>query len=279
MTALYTVPPVERFAALVNPETQILFHGLNKSGSMAMAMVMRDAFAAAERSDEFCCHYFQGGSLESFVGKVDARDGRAFFLGHSLYGAVAPRPNRALVTQFRHPLPRVLSCYNWLKNKHVKAGNPEPYPPLDEWVERSKGKAHSQIIHFGLGYGRLAPHRRKRMTNRDIFETAIDAIERECLCFGIAEYFEESIFLVAALAGLPAVPPWVRDQRNPGRPLSSEIPAASRQLIEEVYKYDFRLYDYALGEFRKTVAAVGFGDAITEYKTVCSKQYNDRVLV
>jgi len=274
---LYPVPPIEDFARV--PEaTQVVYHGINKSGSMAMALVMRDSFRAASREEQLCCHYFEGGTAADFAQRVDAWTGPGLMIGHGLYGAIAPRPDRVLVTQFRHPLPRVLSCYNWLKNKHERQAGAPAFPSLEEWVERTKGKSHSQIIQFGLGYGRLAIGRRKRMSNRDIFETCIDAIERECFCFGIAEHFEESIFLFAALCRLPAVLPWVRDQRNPGRPLSSEIPESSEQLIRQVYKYDFLLYDYALKEFRKRIARIDFGDRMEDYKRVCSEQYNDRIM-
>ena len=107
--------------ALVAPDgAQLVFHGINKSGSFAMSSAMRDAYALAGRDDQFLCHYFIGGSRESFAERVDSAEGPGFFVGHYLYGALKPRPNRVWVTIFRHPLPRMLSCYNWLKNKHER---------------------------------------------------------------------------------------------------------------------------------------------------------------
>ena len=116
---LYTVPPIEDFAR-VPAGTQVVYHGINKSGSMAMALVMRDSFLAAGREEQFCCHYFLGGTAESFAQRVDAWTGPGLIVGHTLYGAIAPRPDRVLVTQFRHPLPRSLSCYNWLKTSAAR---------------------------------------------------------------------------------------------------------------------------------------------------------------
>ena len=266
--------------ALVAPDgAQLVFHGINKSGSFAMSSAMRDAYALAGRDDQFLCHYFIGGSRESFAERVDSAEGPGFFVGHYLYGALKPRPNRVWVTIFRHPLPRMLSCYNWLKNKHERQEPDTPFDPLDEWCERTHGVGHSMVVQFGAGYGAHNQSLRKRLRPQDLYELSIDALERDVSCIGLAERFEESIFHFAALAGLPEVAPWVRDQRNPGRPLSSEIGDASRTLIEEIFEYDFKLYEYALERFAKQTAQADFGSSLEAYKARCEAEYNDRILL
>lgn len=279
MTSLFPVPLVHSLNEIVPANAQIVFHGVNKSGSFAMASAMRDAYQAAGRQKEFHCHYLVGGSTESFRKQIEDSTGPGFFVGHALYGALPAKPNRILITQFRHPLPRVLSCYNWLKNKHQASQPSSPYPSLDDWVANTKGKSHSQIKQFGVGNGTFSKSRQMSMTAEQIFEICVDAIDREVLCFGIAEYFEESLFMFAALSRLPAVKPWIRDKRNPGRPLSSEISEPSRSLIERVYKWDFKLYEYCLEVFKKRIREYDFGEALDEYKAHCADQYNDRILI
>ena len=274
MIPRFNVPKIAEFEGIAG-EVQVAFHGINKSGSLAMAKVIRDAYGIAGRQDEFFPHYFRDISLGDYIDEVATLRGPAFLAGHYLYGNLPPTPGRVLVTLFRHPLPRVLSSYNWTMRKAQQS--PGPVPTLDAWVERSKGKAFSQIIQFGCGHGRHSRSLRA-LPNDAIFELCIDAIEREVFCFGLAEQFEESIFLFAALCGLPQVRAWKRDVRNAGRPLSSEIPDASRQLIEEVFRYDFELYDYAVATFRKRIAGIDFGPDLQRYKDACAPEYRDRLV-
>lgn len=279
MIEAFAVPAIEEFDAQLTQETQILFHGVNKSGSLAMATAMRDAYSFAERSGEFYAHYFQPRlNLDEYLQEVQRREGHHFFVAHYLYGAIPPSANRIFVTQFRHPLPRILSCYNWLKRLHDKKGHAKPFPTLDEWVERTKGIKHSQIAQFGIGFDRRAVHRRTMLTPENIFEICIAALEREVLFFGIAEQFEESVFLFAALCRLRHVVPWVRDQRNPGRMHSTGVAPASRGLIQDVFEYDFKLYAHALEIFNHRIASINFGPDLAGYKQACLSQYNDRIL-
>ncbi len=279
MNESFAVPRLDAFSAIDPENARIVFHGINKSGSWAMATTLRDAYAAAGREQEFQCHYFLGGPYEAFARRVGSSTGPGFFVGHSLYGALRPDPGRVWVTVFRHPLPRILSCYQWLKNKHQDEKPNKPYPPLAEWIRARAGKGHSLVTQFGAGFGRNANSLRKRLTPHDFYQLSVDALERDVLCIGLAECFEESIFLFASLAGLPAVAPWERDQRNPGRPLSSEISDEDRAVIEEVYRYDFKLYDYAVRRFRAQLESARFGPALESYKARCEGQYNDRLIV
>ena len=275
MIPRFNVPTIPEFEGIAG-KVQVAFHGINKSGSLAMTKVIRDAYKIAGRPQEFFPHYFRDVTLDDYLVEVGALRGPAFLAGHYLYGKLPPSPGRVLVTLFRHPLPRILSSYNWIMRKHVRQSS-DPVPTLDEWVNRSKGKAFSQIIQFGCGHGRHARSLRS-LPNQSIFESCIDAIEREVFCFGLAEQFEESIFLFASLCGLPQVRAWHRDVRNPGRPLSTEIPESSRQLIEEVFRYDFELYDYAVASFRKRMAGIDFGPDLQRYKDACAGEYRDRLV-
>lgn len=259
---------------------QIVYHGVNKSGSMAMANAMQEAYRWAGREDEFVCHYKIRCTDEEFRARVDAMQGRrAFVLDHYLFGALAPAPNRIWITQLRHPLPRILSFYQWLKNRHVAQGGAESdFPVLRDFVVQGKGVRYSQIAQFGTGYGRNKDLRNRRITAGDMLNIAIDSIESSIYALGIAEYFEESVFVFAALAGIESVAPWVRDNRNQGRPLANEISSEDKSVIEDVYACDYQLYAYALERFRQQNSRLPFGDALQRYRDACRGQYKDRII-
>ena len=259
---------------------QIVYHGVNKSGSMAMANAMGEAYGWAGRGDEFLCHYRIRCTDQEFRARVDAMNGaKAFIVDHYLFGALAPAPNRIWITQLRHPLPRTLSFYQWIKNKHVAtAGSEDGFPTLRDFVIESQGKRHSQIAQFGTGFGPNKDLRNRRVSPADMFNIAVDAIEGNIYALGIAEYFEESIFVFAALAGIESVAPWVRDNRNKGRPLTTEISSEEQALIEEVYEYDYKLYAYALEKFRAQNSRFDFGDSLQRYRDACRGQYKDRII-
>lgn len=281
-------PERTRFSTGIGPNAfphdlsgvQIVYHGVNKSGSMAMANAMGEAYRWAGREDEFVCHYRIRCTDEEFRARVNAMNGRkAFIVDHYLFGALAPAPNRIWITQLRHPLPRILSFYQWLKNKHLEGGGTEEsFPTLRDFVIDGNGKRYSQIAQFGTGYGPNKDLRNRRIAPADMFNIAVDAIEGNIYALGIAEYFEESIFVFAALAGIESVAPWVRDNRNKGRPLANEISDAEKALIEEIYEYDYKLYAYALEKFRAQNSRFDFGDSLQRYRDACRNQYKDRIV-
>jgi hypothetical protein len=116
------------------------------------------------------------------------------------------------------------------------------------------------------------------MSAEQLFELGMKKVKRDLRWFGIAEHFEESIFVMAHLCGLSAVPPWKRDLRNKGRTLVDDLPAATVDLIREVYRYDFMFYDHLLAIFRQRIAGMRFGPSLDEYKRACAGEYKDRIL-
>ena len=244
---------------------------------MAMENVMREAFSAHGRSDEFLSHYEIHGSLEEFIARVE-KSKHGFVAGHYLFNALKPRANRIWITQFRHPLPKLLSSYNWLKLKHEKK-SAKPFTGIEEFVVNTKGVGHSSVSHFSLGWGKFRRSRSRGLTAQNLYEASVDTLEAQVHTIGIAERFEELIFLFASLCGLPSVAPWIRDNRNPGRPLSTEISEHERKVIEEVYHYDYKLYEYALSRFESQLREVKFDDQIKSYKNACADQYKDRIIM
>lgn len=260
------------------PDAGIVFHGVNKSGSLAMAKVIGEGLAHEGRGDEFLSHYHRGAGVapEAFRARVEARTGRFVAVGHGLHGMLRAAPGRVWVTQFRHPLPRVVSAHQWLKRKHEKAhGTAAGFPDLAGFVRAGGGVAHAQVAQFARRPG--DPPGRLGLAPEALYERSVEAVERDMACIGIAERFEESIFCFAALCGIGSVVPWTRDNRNRGRPLAGALAQADRDLIREVYAWDFALYDWAVARFEAQVAQIVFGPSLCAYEAACADQYRDRL--
>jgi hypothetical protein len=251
---------------------QLVFHGINKSGSLTLTNVLADAYYAANRANQFFSTYLSVPKSHDKIRQVISHStGHAFFGGHYLYDSYGGRSaDRVLVTQFRHPLPRVRSCYQWHVNKHGLS------TPFEQWVLDTRGVLHSQIAQFGIGYAPDAPDWRT-VSGAEVLDRAITRIEKDVTWFGLAEYFEETVFMMAALCGLEEVGPWVRDTRNQDRPLVTEWPQHEIDLVRDVFRWDFELYAWALNRFQDVVAGIGFGPDLARYKTACRAQYNDRL--
>ena len=276
----FLVPSMPECLAYLSAGNQLAFHGINKSGSLSMANVLKESFDYEGRSTCLSSHYHLGGTVDEYILGVNSVFYRNnLLISHYLYGALAPRPNRVWITQFRHPLPRILSCYQWLKNKHERVNGLGSFSPLDDFITQCKGVKHSQVAQLAFNWGSRRGMLSKRLDSRDMLELTMDSLERDFPLLGVAEYFEESIFIFASLCGLKSVAPWVRDVRNPGRRNSKDIPIATSDLISEVFKSDFMLYDWVLSRFHSQLKLFDFGDDFQEFKTVCADQYNDRILV
>lgn len=258
--------------------TQIVFHGINKSGSWAMAKVIGEGLAQAGRANEYVCHYGSKFALQEFCTLAYATIGRSFVVGHNLHGVMKPRAHRAWVTQFRHPLTRTVSVHSWLRRKHARThGNEEGFPSLIDFIKKSNGIARSQISQFSLRESLFRKSRAERLEAKDLYEIAVGTVEREIYAIGIAEKFEESIFIFSKLCGVDSVAQWNSDKRNESRPRAETLSALEREVIEDVYQWDFAFYRYALERFDRQCEGIDFGSSLHAYKEACEGEYKDRL--
>ena len=259
-------------------DSQIVFHAVNKSGSLCMANVLRESYLQHGRSSEFQSFYHKPAcDLAAYRERINRSEGHAFFVAHYLYGAIeAPKKNRVLISQMRHPVPRVISCYQWLRNKHTaKTGNADDFPTLEEYVIKGGGKEHSQLLQFGARFGADSRELAKA-TCRDLLLRSQENIERDLRLVGIAEQFEESIFLFAHLCGLPAVSRWRQDTRNKGRPLVSETPTRIKDLITDIHSEEIALYTWAKKRFEHEVEVADIAGELDAYKVACADEYKEK---
>jgi len=260
---------------------RVVFHGINKSGSLAMANVLFEAYRHHGREKQFHSHYHHRPKTQAeLVALINSTTrGHAFFVGHQLYRAFDPRlPGCAIVTQLRHPLSRVLSVHSWLKMRHARFKSKNPYPTLEKWVADSKGSKYSQVVQLAVGFGEYADKTVAADDLKALLERALENVESHFTWCGFAEHFEESIFVLARLCGLESVLPWQKDDRNAGREPVSSLTAAQRDLIRNVFWADFELYDRLLARFQERIAGMTFSDDLAAYRQACASQYKDRIV-
>ncbi|BBD38236.1 hypothetical protein Amn_31160 [Aminobacter sp. Y103A] len=151
-------------------------------------------------------------------------------------------------------------------------------PAFIEWVRNTKGITYSQLEQFGAGYG-PEMHELRKLPGDELLDRAKQALAKDVHCLGLAERFEETIFLFAHLCGLSAVPAWKRDDRNSDRPLVSTIDKNDLDLVEEAFHWDFKLYRFAVDLFEKQLQDVAFDtDDLGRYKLACIDEYKDRLV-
>lgn len=166
----------------------VIFHGINKSGSMCFANVIRTAYIVAARREQFYCHYHKPRcEWRELVRRIEDSTSHALFISHNLYGAVKTKPHQTFVTMFRHPLPRIVSAYQWLKNRFVAdGGKADAFQTLEEFVEKGRGIRWSQIVQFGMGFDPEGRPKKQADSAEQIHEWAARNIERDVSWFGIA---------------------------------------------------------------------------------------------
>jgi hypothetical protein len=207
---------------------QVIFHGINKSGSLTLTNVLADAYYAEDRANQFFSTYLSVPKSHDKIRRVISHSsGHAFFGGHYLYDSYGGRSaDQVLVTQ------------------------------------------------FGIGYAPDAPDWRT-LSGEEVLDRAITRIEKDVSCFGLAEHFEETAFMVAALCGLSEVGPWVRDTRNQDRPLVPAVAPARDRPGPGGFPVGLRAL--RVGARPLPARGVRAGPDLERYKAACRSQYNDRL--
>jgi hypothetical protein len=278
----------------------VVFHGVNKSGSLAMSNVIRDAYHAEGRGERFFSTYHaEPRDFEQFARLLQRNTGHGFFVSHYIYPGVEPPSDALLVTQLRHPLPRLLSVHGWSKRNYIKRhGTSDDFPDLETWVRRrwirNKSLIHMQVTQFAVGfpagYNSTDPAKRAaarvrrkeklaQLSPEMACEMALENLDRDFAWYGIAELFEESIFALAHICGLGSVRPWQKDTRNRWRESLAETePYVIELIYERVLPDELRFYDAALAMFRDRLADVDFGASFIPYRERCEGEYGERLV-
>ena len=204
-------------------DRKIVFHGINKSSSGSLTAVLGGAYRDAGRRAELHTHYRHGDvkNTAELTQLIMTLHGPGLYVGHYLYGAFdLPKDTYSVISVFRHPLPRAISCHQWMKRKAARSpAEAEAFPSLEEWVRKGGGKNKSQLVHFAAPFNAARREIISRHTAPELLAIAKENVERDVACVGMAEYFE---------ARGAAAPP--RRHSNP-RP-AAHPPAGSRPGVQ-----------------------------------------------
>jgi hypothetical protein len=220
-------------------------------------------------------------SLEDLLALIEAGNNQpALFVAHYLYGAFDARAAKvSYVSLIRHPVPRIVSCYQWMKNKYIQREKSDKgYPTLEKFIKKKGSRNHFQNIQFAAGFGPNKKAIRAELDERQIYNRAQSALAKRLAWFGVAEYFEETIFSFAHMLGLPEVPAWKRDERNTNRPLVTQLDPKIIALIEEKAEWEIKFYNFGRDLFLERLQSIKFGAKFENYRSACAGEYKDRLL-
>jgi hypothetical protein len=258
----------------------VVFHGVNKSGSLAMSKVLFDAYTRAGRETEFVSTYQnRPREYDKFLELLGSAQGHGFYVSHYIYKAIQMPPGARLVSLLRNPMPRMLSVYGWVRRNYIRRNNSEDgLMPFEMWVRKLRFKHHTQMVQFAVGFSADRKALVKQMPAPSILELAKENLLQDFSWYGFAEYFEESIFAFASMCGIKEVAAWQKDTRNKWRvPLVSvEQPVLDR--LRDQMRYEIEFYDWALDLFKKRIAQIRFAGDFEKYKAACLQEYGERIL-
>lgn len=261
-------------------DKQVLFHGVNKSGSLCLSSAIKESYYAHGRHSQFYSRYHSiPRDIESFREVIQSTQGHIFAVDHDIYQNVpSSRVERVWITQLRHPLPRVVSLYHWNLNKYrEKHGNVVGYPTLLEFIMDIKERYWAyQYTQFGLGFSSERFNIAKELSRGDIFENCIANLIADFPFIGIAEMFEETLYLLSGRLGLDYVFRWHADNRNSGRLLVSDLDREIVELIEDVFYLDYQLYYWAKSRLEEMVLQEEPSGDFSRYKNDCMLNYKDK---
>jgi hypothetical protein len=257
----------------------VAFHGVNKSGSLAMSRVLHAAYIHASREDEFISTYQnRPRDYDEFMGLLANARRHALYISHYIYGAMELPKDSVLIGQLRHPLPRMLSVYGWQRRNYIRRNKTEEgYISFERWLDSLGGKQHTQMSQFAIGFPPDRNKRLKKMPVVEVFERAKENFARDVHWCGFADYFEESIFVFAHICGLTEVTKWEKDTRNKWRSPLSSLDDAMKKRIEEEFRYEIEFYQWALAAFKAKISRMNFGPELDRYKQACQLEYGERV--
>jgi len=251
-------------------ESPIIFHGVNKSGSLAFAKVLHDAYSRSGNLNRFMCRYMQlpAGRSEALDEFKDKLPIYPILIDHGLVGFEDNFNNAKLVTLLRDPVERMVSIYFWLKSNHSEKIMGRD---LVTWV-RHESRVYSQVRQFAFDHrdARTA-HNLDRMSVGEMISIAEHRFMDKVEWYGVCEKFEESVIMFLALIGFTKVPVWEVDVRNTHKPKAEALPRKLHQEISDIIGYDIAFYESKKVAFEKSLEQLDLNQEILQYKKLVNE--------
>lgn len=243
----------------------LLFHGVNKSGSLAFSKVLHAAYHETGNTDRFMCRYMQipAGREEALSQFSEKLATNPVLIDHGLFGYEKNYPGAKSVTILRDPMKRIFSIYYWLLSHH-----PEKIMGRDiiTWA-RHDARSFSQVRQFAFDNRALrTAHAIDQKPIGEMISTAEINFSENIAWFGICELFEESIISFLSQAGINKAPVWEPDNRNTAKPQSSTISKGLEREISEIIGFDIAFYEIKKQEFLRGIQKAPYLADIEGYR-------------
>ena len=187
--------------------------------------------------------------------------------GHNCYDSISRQNGTvARITLLRDPLRRTLSIFNYIKIVH-----PQDLASftLEEFVTSGEAKNHSQAIGLLRTAGRdVSPS----IGDAELYQLARSELSDHYDLIGITELFEETIFLICALAGFSDINMWWRVLAAPKHIESESLPTRVLKAMRELLAVDFALYEEHRSKLIQEALDADFGATLARYKTDADRQ-------
>lgn len=270
----YKVPSCSEINAKNLHSDTILFHGVNKSGSWAMADVLKKTYYHIGADENYSCRYFglphdREESLLRFSKNSKNSIAPRILIDHDLAELRGRFPSAKFITLLRDPIKRIISCYYWLNSHH-----PEFIKNRDilSWAKQS-GRDYTLCSQFAYKNG-LKVFTDQSISNRELANIARTWFTNNISAFGLSEFFEESVFWIASHLGLDQVPEWDPDLRNVKRPTWDSIDINIYNELEEMFAYDVFFYQEFRGVFLKETFDLRNNILMKTYEASCNHARN-----
>lgn len=208
---------------------------------------------------------FEEGNDSALWGALRARglhSGVRWVDGHNCYAAGDPQGSSwARITLLRNPLRRMLTAFNYGRLVHPYEF---PFNTFEQYLDSSQFRRQSMAFELSQMAGRVSVEA-ERSTDL-LYREARTSLERDYVFAGVTERFEETIFLICLLAGLPTIEMWWRVLSTPRGLQVDDLDKVTRRRAENALEVDFALYNEAKEKFSRLVEASGLGPALAFYR-------------
>lgn len=178
--------------------------------------------------------------------------------GHACHGAAGPESGVAgavRVTLLRDPVRRMVSVFDYGRLVHPEV---HPHPRFEDFLASPAARRATQAV----GLLRLAGvDRPEELPDDELYSRAAAELATSYELVGVTERFEETLLLVARLAGLAQIGPWWRVLSAPRSVDETRLPPTARDRLEALVAVDRRLHADATSALESRLAKAGLGSA------------------